>query len=83
MPMKTIVAVGHKQFGEQQFTHGSEIPPDLLPAEVVDYHVDRKELIEYDSSERRSLYRLFHVFSDCDETEPLTPEELNAYALPP
>ena len=34
-------------------------------------------------SERRSLYRLFHVFSDCDETEPLTPEELNAYALPP
>jgi len=81
--MKTIVAVGHRQFGDRQFHHGEEIPPGLLPQEVTDWHIDRKELQELDSAERRSLYRLFHAFSDCGETEPLTPEELTAYALPP
>ena len=79
--MKTIVALGHRQFGEQQFTHGSEIPPDLLPAEVVDYHVDRKELVEYNSAEHRSLYRLFAKFSGCSERERLSRQELAEYAL--
>jgi hypothetical protein len=31
------------------------LPTDLLPAEAVDWHLDRRDLVEYDSDERRSL----------------------------
>jgi hypothetical protein len=77
----TLVVIRHLQVGSQQFGHGSELPPDLLPREAIDLHLDRKQLIEYDSNERRSLYRLLHRFSGCSETERLSNEELAACAL--
>jgi len=74
--MKTLIARGHRQFGDQHFRHGEEIPPGLLPQEAIDWHLDRKELIEYDRTERRSLYGLFPAFSGCHEQEQLTENEL-------
>ena len=79
--MKTLVVIRHLQIGERQFHHGEELPPDLLPPEAVDWHVDQKQLIEYDSSERRSLHRLLHRFSGCSEIERMSTVELTACAL--
>jgi len=77
----TLVFVHHTDFGDRAFAHGSELPADFLPPQAIDRLLDSGRLREY--SERRSLYRIFHLFSDCAETESLTPEELNAYTLPP
>jgi hypothetical protein len=78
--MKTLVVI--RQIGDRQFHHGEELPPDLLPQEAIDLHLDRKELAEYDASERRSLYRILHRFSGCSVgTERLSNEELAACAL--
>ena len=79
--MRTLIVIRHLQVGDRVFVHGAELPPDLLPREVIDVHLDHKLLIEYDSSERRSLYRLLHHFSGCSETERLSNEELTACAL--
>lgn len=73
--MKTLVVVRHLQVGERQFKHGDELPPGLLPSEATDLHLDRKELVEYDSADRRSLHRLFAPFFGCNEHEQLTKEE--------
>jgi hypothetical protein len=75
----TLVVIRHLQIGDRQFHHGDELPPDLLPQEAVDAHLDRKELD--DSTERRSVYRLLHRFSGCSETERLTTDELIALTL--
>jgi hypothetical protein len=80
--MKTIVALGHKKFGDQSFAHGEEIPPDLLSAEQADWEFDHKSLVEYDPDERRSLYRLFAPFSGAKEKQQLDREELAEFALP-
>jgi len=77
----TLVFVRHTEIGDRQFHHGDELPPGLLPREVVDQWLDHGRLQEY--RDRRSLYRLLPAFSGCNEAEPLTPEEINAYALPP
>ena len=77
----TLVVIHSLQIGARQFRHGEELEPNLLPPEEVDSLVDRKQLIEYDSSERRSLYRLLHRFSGCSETERLSNEELAVCAL--
>ena len=79
--MTTFVFVRHTDIGDRQFHHGDELPDGLLSREVIDQWLDHGRLQGYD--ERRSLYRLFDKFSGCKETEALTPEELNAYALPP
>ena len=79
--MRTLIVLRYLQVGDRQFRHGEELPPNLLPQEAVDLHLDRKELAEYDSIERRSLYRLLHRFSDCSESERLSNEELAEYAL--
>ena len=79
--MKTLVVLGHLQVGDRQFYHGAELPPDLLPREAVDLHLDNKQLIEYDASERRSLYRLLHRFSGCSVSERLSDSELTQLAL--
>ena len=79
--MTTLVARSHRTIDGKQYPHGSEIPPGMLPDEAVDWMLDNCELEEYDSSERRSLYRLFAHFSACKETESLTQEELNKLAL--
>ena len=78
----TLIILRHLQVGDRQFRDGEELPPDLLPAEAIDFHLDRKELVEYESNDRRSLYRLFSVFSGAKETETLDRHELTAYALP-
>jgi hypothetical protein len=79
--MKTLVLVRHLEVGDRQLHHGDELPPDLLPPEAIDWHLDRKEIVEYDSAERRSLYRFFHHFTGCSEKERLSNEEYAAFAL--
>jgi hypothetical protein len=78
MKTTTLVVLSHRQIGERRFLHGDELPPDLLPREAIDLHLDRRELAEYDSADRRSLYRLFAPFSACTEAESLTQDELKA-----
>lgn len=79
--MRTLVCIRHLQVGDRHFAHGEELPPQLLPQEAIDLHLDRKELVAYDSDERRSLYRLFSQFSGCSETERLSNEENATLAL--
>jgi hypothetical protein len=79
--MKTLVVIHHLQVGDQQFLHGAELPPDLLPREAIDLHLDRKQLVEYDANERRSLHRLLHHFSGCSQIERASTDEHAAFAL--
>ena len=79
--MRTLIVLRYLQVGDLQFRHGEELPPNLLPQEAVDLHLDRRELVEYDANERRSLYRLLHHFTDCAESERLGNPELAEYAL--
>jgi hypothetical protein len=75
----TLVFVRHTDLGDRMFHHGDELPPDVLPSRVVDQFLDSGRLREV--AERRSLFRLFHVFSGCKEREPLDEHELAAYGL--
>jgi len=77
--MTALVILGHHKICDQQFHHGDELPPDLLPPEAIDWHLDRKELVEY--KDRRSLYRLFPAFSGCKEQEQLSESELTTLGL--
>jgi hypothetical protein len=79
--MTTLIVNKHAQVGNRQFQHGEELPPDLLPREVVDHWLDQRFLLELDSSDRRSLFRLFPHFSGCKEQEQLTNEERNNLCL--
>jgi hypothetical protein len=83
--VKTIIARSGRRIGGALYPHGSEIPPSLLSDDELASMLDNGELIEYDSSERRSLYRLFAPlfapFSGCTEQESLTQEELDQLAL--
>ena len=76
----TLVLVRHLEIGGRAFTHGSELPRDLLTEDEVGKLLDSGRLAEY--PERRSLFRLFSVFSGAKEKEPLDRHELTAYALP-
>ena len=80
--MTTLVSNGTNEINGRRFNHGEELPPDLLSRETVDQWLDRRWLHEYNTADRRSLYRLFAPFSGCSQTEPLTREEL-AFILPP
>jgi hypothetical protein len=73
--MTTLVFIRHGQVGSRHFQHGDELPPNLLPRETVDQWLDEKWLAELDSSDRRSLYRLLHRFSGCNEREQLNRQE--------
>jgi hypothetical protein len=77
--MKTYIVNGHHEISGVQLRHGDEAP-SLIDGEVRDWWLDHRWLIEYDSSERRSLYRLFSAFSGCTETEPLD-SELKQFAI--
>jgi hypothetical protein len=79
--MKTLVVIRYLQVGDRHFRHGEELPPDLLPRKGIDLHLDRKELVEYDSAERRSLHALFNHFSGCSKKERLSNQEKATYAL--
>ena len=76
----TLVILGAREINGTLYAHGAELPPDLLPDEAVDWWLDRKWLAEY--PERRSLYRIFSLFSGAKETERLDREELSQFALP-
>ena len=81
--MKTLVALGHRTFQDRQFVHGDEIPLDLLSVEQIDWEIDHRGIVEYDSAERRSLYRLFAPFSGSKEKAELSSDELTELCLPP
>jgi hypothetical protein len=67
--MTTIVARSHRTIEGKLYHHGDEIPPGLLSDEAINRMLVNREVDEYNSADRRSLYRLFHRFSDCKETE--------------
>jgi hypothetical protein len=77
----TLVFIRHCQIGSRSFTHGSELQPDALSREQVDKLLDEGRLVEYDSEQRRSLYRIFPQFSGCSERERLSNRELADCAL--
>jgi hypothetical protein len=77
----TLVVIRHLQIGDRVFHHGDELPPDALPQEAIDLHLDLKQLVELDANERRSIYRLLHRFSGCSEKERLSNEETAVCAL--
>jgi hypothetical protein len=79
----TLVVTGHREFTDRRFIHGDELPPNLLPPELVDWWIDHGWAREYGADQRRSLYRLFPAFSGAKEKEQLTEAELKAYSLPP
>ena len=76
----TLIFVRTTDIGDKRFTHGAELPPDLLPRKVIDQWLDSGRLKEY--PDRRSLHRLFACFSGCKEKEQLDKAELDAYCLP-
>jgi len=78
----TLVAIHQLKIADRVFAHGEEIEPDLLPDERLDWHIDHRQIVEYDPRVRRSLYRLFSVFSGCQESEQLSQDERDAYCLP-
>jgi len=79
----TLVAMHHLEIEGRVFHHGSEIMPGLIPIATLAKLIDQGGVREYDSRDRRSLYRLFSRFSGCEETEVLSDVERTAYALPP
>jgi hypothetical protein len=83
MSAPTLIFIRHATIDGRQYHHGDELPPDVLTAEQIAQGLDNKVLVEYDSAERRSLYRLLPRFSGAKERELLTKEELTAYTLQP
>jgi hypothetical protein len=77
-PTPTLVFIGPRQVGDQQFQHGDEVPPDLLSQEQINRMLDQKVLAEI--PQRRSLFALFAPFSGAKEREPLD-AELTEFAL--
>ena len=71
----TLVFIRTHTIGGRQYSHGSELPPDVLSAEQIAQWLDNDQLREYDSAKRRSIYRLFPRFSGAAEQEKLTPQE--------
>jgi hypothetical protein len=79
--MTTLVCIHHAQVGNRHFQFGDELPPDLIPREVIAEWLDQRWLAECDSADRRSLYRLLHRFSGAKEKEQLTKQERNEICL--
>ena len=77
----TLIFVKHSEIGGRVFHHGSELPPGLLLENEIDVGLDHKWLREVHPEERRSLYRTFHLFSGCDEEQPLEQQELASMTL--
>jgi hypothetical protein len=80
--MKTLAAVQPRQIGTVLYQHGEEIPAAAIPEGQLDKLVDAGWIRAYDTSERRSLHRLFAPFSGSKESERLDKAELTAFALP-
>jgi hypothetical protein len=67
--MTTLVVIKHAQIGNRNFQHGEELPPGLLPREVIDQWLDQGWLKEYSQAQRESLYRLFAPFSGIKQSK--------------
>ena len=80
--MTTLVIIGTQTINGVRYEHGSELPPNLLAREVIDQMLDNRQLSEYHSATRRSLYRIFAPLGDCAESEQLSQDERDAYCLP-
>ena len=76
----TLVSIHHHELNGVQLIHGDEIVPGLLTGELLDWWIDKRWCREM--PERRSLHRLFHPFSGCEERQELTERELTSYTLP-
>jgi hypothetical protein len=70
MSAPTLVFARHGQIGSRQFLFGEECPPGMFTPETINQALDEGWLKEYDSSERPSLYRLFHRFSGSEQNQP-------------
>jgi hypothetical protein len=79
--MTTLVVIKHAQVGSRHFQHLEQLPPGLLPREVIDHWLDEGWLRECEAADCRSLYRLLHRFSGAKEQEPLTKAEKEALCL--
>jgi hypothetical protein len=79
----TLVATHHLEIEGRVLHHGAEIMPGLISRATLAKLIDQGRVREYDSRDRRSLYRLFSRFSGCEDTEPVSNVERMAYALPP
>jgi hypothetical protein len=79
MRRPTLVTIKHFNARDMRFTHGMEIAPGLLSDDEVNQLIDGGYVKE--SKERRSLYRLFHRFSGCAESENLDADEIESYTL--
>jgi len=76
-----LVFIRHVDLGDRRFHHGEELPPGFLSDHAIDKLIDAGRLREY--PERRSIFRLLHVFSACKEKEQLDENEIAQLALPP
>jgi hypothetical protein len=79
MSRPTLVFNGPREINGTTYSHGAELPPGILTPEQIDQLLDQKLLAEI--PQRRSLHRLFSVFSGCKEREPLD-AEIADFALP-
>jgi len=79
--MKTLIVIGHPALNGVQYHHGDEIPPDALKGELLDFWADHGLVKEEDTESRRSVYRLFHAFSECSQSEQFTAMELAVFGL--
>ena len=79
----TLIAIHHLEIEGRVFHHAAEIMPSLISSATLAKLIDQGRVREYDSRDRRSLYRLFSRFSGCEDTEFLSDVERTAYALPP
>ena len=77
----TLVFVHHREIGGRLFHHGSELPPGLLLENEIAIALDHGWLRQLHFSERRSLYKIFHRFSGCNERQPLGQQELASMTL--
>ena len=67
--MTTLVAIRYVQVGNRQYLHGEELPPGLIPREVIDQWLDQGWLKEYSQAQRESLYRRFAPFSGVKQSK--------------
>ena len=82
MSAMTLVFIrAHYVNGKLAHRFGDEVPPGLFPQKTVDEALDQKWLAELDSTQRRSLYKIFAPFSGCKECEHLSTKEQAFYKL--
>jgi hypothetical protein len=80
--MTTLIVIhSGARVGDRHFGFGEELPPGLVPREVVDRWLDNGWLKEYDAADRLSLYRLFSRFTGATPEQPMTREQIEDFCL--